>query len=177
MKLNKLNICPESQSWYKNQKLRENVVKKNNYTSIINFINNTNYDFYEDSPFNFLDVYKYLDKVPNTKFILTLRNEFEWFESFKKWTKHKKFINISNIKFSGHIYCYKKDVTDENKNFIINNYVNRNNQIIEYFKDTGKLLIINLEESDEEKIAKISKFFNIDISVKKYPKSNVNKLI
>ena len=62
--------------------------------SIADKINNTKYDFYQDSPYNVNDYYKDIDSnVPNVKFIFVKRDSIEGKNSLRKNLKRiNKYI-------------------------------------------------------------------------------------
>ena len=73
-------------------------ILKKDYPSILRMLNS--YDAVEDTPWYM--IYKELDKlIPNSKFILTIRDEESWFLSVKKHTNLQAFkeqlINKSHI--------------------------------------------------------------------------------
>lgn len=101
------------------------------------------YQVFQGSPFNHLTYYKgYVEKYPNSKFILTVRDSEDWYLAFFESAK-----SLKSVKHLSHIYnC---DVLDpKNKEAIINKYEMRNKEIIEFFSDKKeKLLIIDLDEN------------------------------
>ena len=77
----------------------KNAFFKKDIKKIKKFINK--YDFFQDTPFSKLSNYVLLDCLyPNSKFILTIRNEDEWVESLHNFVVKflsEKNINIKNI--------------------------------------------------------------------------------
>ena len=136
-----------------------------------NFFNNIGYlhknlemfDFFHDVPYSFN--YELIDKkYSNSKFILTIRDEEEWFKSLFYYQRlplpvgsPKKIINV--------IY-HHEIILEEYKEEVIELYRKYNNDVITYFKNTPeKLLIINLcdkNKCETDIIQKICDFTNLN---------------
>ena len=134
-----------------------------------NFFNNIGYlhknlemfDFFHDVPYSFN--YELIDKkYSNSKFILTIRDEEEWFKSLFHYVRlpqssSKKIINV--------IY-HHEIILEEYKEEVIELYRKYNNDVITYFKNTPeKLLIINLcdkNKCETDIIQKICDFTNLN---------------
>ena len=132
---------------------------------------------FKDRPWN-TGCYKVLDKkYDNSKFILTIRDQEEWWTSVKnwlsikaKWTKNKtpsekikrlnSKINIYNIHFNCDTF---------NEDCYINYYNSYNNAVIEYFKDKSNLYVLNLDKdfnwSNIQKIINLDEKTMIDIII------------
>jgi hypothetical protein len=136
-----------------------------------NFFNNISYldknlemfDFFHDVPYSFN--YELIDKqYPDSKFILTIRHEEDWFTSLINY-QYKP--NASSKCLLNAIY-HHEIILNEHKEEVIELYRKYNNDIITYFKDIPeKLLIINLCDKNKNKydiIQKISGFTNLKIS-------------
>lgn len=111
---------------------------------------------FQDSPWNHGDFYKFLDKkFPNSKFILTKRNENTWYRSFKKhWTPLGETKTNTSRHPLGKIYHknlfrFEKDCFDNYEAYYKAIYNIRNDEIIDYFKNRkNDFLIIDWEEGD-----------------------------
>ena len=159
-----------------------NYYYKNDFNNIIKLCENET--IFQDIPFSLPETYKYLDKYfNNAKFILTIRNNSEeWYNSLlnfhKKIFYKKKKITKSLVKsikkydiYKFIKYIYKTDDDDlYNKEKIKKIYENYNNDIIEYFKNTDKLIVINL--SIDNDFNRLLNFLNIDKN-----KININKFL
>ena len=127
------------------------------------------YDAFEDRPWNHTDFYKELDKYsPNSKFILTIRDVNNWISSYERWgkkvsLKNKWYYNMVSNE------CYGVDDFLSNKEIMKKKYEERNQEIIEYFKDTNKLFVMDIEKNSEW--GGLCKFLNNNPS-----KDNLNKL-
>lgn len=137
-----------------------------------NFFNNIGYldknlemfDFFHDVPYSFN--YELIDKkYPGSKFILTIRDEEEWFKSLFHYqnlplpeTSPRKIINV--------IY-HHETIMNEHKDEVIGLYRKYNNDVITYFKNTPKkLLIIDLcdkNKNEPDIIQKICRFTKLII--------------
>ena len=169
--------------FYTNKTLVDEVFIKQDYTNLLKIIENSKTNFFSDTPFNSSNIYKILDKnYPNSKFILSIRNTESWINCLKKWLIKIK-VELLNTPF---YYCSKKWVQyafpkTMNENWEIINedllaqlYEKHNNDIIDYFKGTDKLLIYKLEESSKSKIEKICDFIKIKNDNYCFPHKNSN---
>jgi predicted O-linked N-acetylglucosamine transferase (SPINDLY family) len=167
--------------FYANKTLVDDVFIKQDYTELLKTIENSKTNFFSDIPFNLSNIYKILDKnYPNSKFILSIRNTESWINCLKKWLIKIK-VELLNTPF---YYCSKKWVQyafpkTMNENWEIINedllahlYEKHNNDIIDYFKGTDKLLVYKLEESSEFKINKICDFIQIKNDNYNFPHKN-----
>ena len=155
-----------------------------NFRPLIDLVNQ--YDAFQDQPFSQNECYAQVDALfPDSKFILTVRDPEDWFNSLCRF--HTKIWGVNNTKEFNeqffkdkNIYLYKNyiydnisrqlTVTKNNKPYAdwnllyqkehyINLYTERNNRIIKYFRDRPRdLLIINFEEETDCK--KILDFFD-----------------
>ena len=118
-------------------------------------LNNTvkSYDFFSDNPWPLL--YRHLDKsYPNSKFILTLRNNDKWINSLVKHSgdgnarMRQLIYGYGNP--SNHIVQYRKT------------YIRHNKKVQEYFKDKNNLLVIDIAEDDKVLANKILAFLELE---------------
>jgi len=159
-----------------------------NYNTFTNMIKDDYYDitFFQDVPFSLPSLYKFLDKeFPNSKFILTIRDdENVWYDSLIRFYK-KLFINFANPKkIGGYVYegilfkiltkVYGTPKHDPyNENILKNSYLKHISDVKEYFKNTNRLLVINLK--DDDTIEKLENFLNIEFKDKTIPHLNKSK--
>lgn len=167
LKNTKLNLDNNKQ-WYYNLEYQKDIVFNNNYEVIKEYITkNKNINFFEDSPYNLTEIYKYLDNTfPNSKFILTIRNTNVWFNSFVKWCHEKKLYN-KKFNVLKHTKIYGGKIILENKDLIIKKYEERIRNIKEYFKNTNKLLIIETDNILVNKVKLICDFLNLNYDLYK----------
>lgn len=148
------------------------------------------YDAFQDIPFSNGDYYKKLDqRFPNSKFILTIRDSGqEWFSSLtrfhtKNFSKNNLLPTEEDLKNSSYVYkgfaldFYKwylgyPAIPLYDKEAYIHIYNERNQGIIEYFKDRpDQLLILNVKEDGA--YHKLGKFLGFNIRKdKKFPHIN-----
>ena len=86
------------------------------------------FDAAEDTPWYI--IYKKLDElIPNTKFVLTIREEESWYLSVKK--------HIGKLRSAEHEWVYgrHKGLPKDDKENTLNVYNTHNTGVIEYFKD------------------------------------------
>ena len=109
---------------------------------------------FKDRPWN-SGCYKELnERYPNSKFILTIRDQEEWWLSVKDWLSMKakwtKKLNRDNKirKLASKIKTYNRhfNCPKINKNCYINYYNSYNNAVIEYFKNKSNFYILNLRK-------------------------------
>lgn len=123
-----------------------------------------NYDAVEDTPW--FMIYKELDRlVPNSKFILTIRDEESWYNSVKK--------HIGDLRSANHewIYGRGKGLPKDDRENTIAVYKRHNQGVLEYFKNRpDDLLILDFTKGDgwEE----LCCFLNREIPEKPFPHSN-----
>lgn len=164
------NVCPEKIMFMMGSKYFENQ-KDGNYESIFELVGK--YDAFEDRPWNHTDFYKHLDKkFPNSKFILTIRDVNNWIESYHRWETK---INLRSQWFYNLVsnYCYGIDDFLSDENLMRQKYIERNNQIIEYFRNSNNLLILDLEKNDGWE--KLCSFLNKSVPEKSFPHLNKTK--
>lgn len=150
-------------------------VLKGNYEEFFKYVKNEGIAF-QDVPFSKSPVYKKLDKkFPGSKFILTIRDSPEiWYNSLTKF--HAKLFGNGEIPeksdLIGAKYVYPGWIWEMNrlnfktpeediynKKILIKQYIDYNNEVIDYFKNQPeKLLVVNLKEKNVTE--KISNFLN-----------------
>jgi hypothetical protein len=126
--------------------LNEILLKDKNNSSIIDDLCSTidasDSPVFKDRPWN-CNFHKELhQKYPNSKFILTIRDPEQWWESVKGWidSKHADKINKQKL-----IEIYEIHLgTNFNKEDFIGAYIRYNNNIIDYFKDNINFYIMNM---------------------------------
>lgn len=137
-------------------------VLKGNYTKILQILEN--YDAVEDIPWYM--IYKELDeRIPYSKFILTIRDEESWYLSVKR--------HIGSLRSAHHewIYGRGKGLPKDDKQNAINTYNKHNQEVVEYFKNRpNDLLIIDFTKG--EKWEKLCNFLNKDIPTESFPHYN-----
>lgn len=120
---------------------------------------------FQDVPFSSSETFKHLDAAyPGSKFILSVRdNPEQWYQSItrfhaKKWGKDGRIPTADDLKNATYIYkgspynliSYFGTSDDDpyNKEILIAHYNRHNQDVMDYFKDRPKdLLIINLAEN------------------------------
>ena len=96
------------------------------------------YDAFEDTPW-FIFYKELLDLYPDAKFILTVRNEEQWYSSM---VKHFGGFDRAIFRW---VYDGKGDPID-NKTQFINTYREHNDQVINHFKNHSNFLLMNMPE-------------------------------
>lgn len=128
------------------------------------FINN--YDAFQDNPWPIL--FKELDKlVPNSKFILTVRNNESWVKSVVN------YFGNNETEMRKWIYGYGSPVNNEKVYLSI--YKKHNNSVKEYFsKRKSDLLIMDIEHGSGWH--ELCSFLELDdIPQSPFPHENMNK--
>lgn len=137
-------VCPESIMFDVRSKYFLQVHEKN-YTEIFKVV--LQYDAFEDRPWNHTDFYKSLDSTfTDSKFILTIRDSDKWIKSYRRWSskiglKRQWFYKLISQT------CYGIDDILSDENIMREKYEQRNIEIIEYFKNTNKLLVVDFEKN------------------------------
>ena len=137
-------------------------ILKKDYTRILRMLEN--YDAVEDTPWYM--IYKELDKlIPNSKFILTIRDEESWYSSVKK--------HIGDLRSANHewIYGRGKGLPKDDKQNTIDVYNRHNKEVIKYFENRpNDLLVLDFTKGDGWK--KICSFLNKQIPHIPFPHCN-----
>ena len=148
----------------------ETVQINNVFIDLNNFFNNISYlhsnlntiDFFHDVPYSFN--YKLInEQYPDTKYILTIRDENDWFNSLLYYQHIPNMVNknLLNIIYREYV------ILEEHKPKVIDLYRKYNADAITYFKDKpDKILILNLcEKNKNEKdlLDKIGSFIGKEI--------------
>ncbi len=122
------------------------------------------YDAVEDTPWYI--IYKELDlRIPNAKFILTIRDEENWYQSVKR--------HIGDLRSAQHewIYGRGKGLPKDDKENTIQTYKKHNTEVINYFsRRPDDLLVIDFNDGDNWK--KICSFLHKDIPEQQFPHYN-----
>ena len=137
-------------------------ILKGKWNQIIKMLKN--YDAVEDTPWYM--IYKELDTLfPNSKFILTIRDEEKWYKSIKN--------HIGNLRSAHHewIYGRGKGLPIDHKQNTLNVYNTHNNEVREYFKDRpDDLLVVDFTKGDGWD--ELCNFLNKDIPSTDFPHYN-----
>ena len=101
-----------------------------------------NYDAVEDTPWYM--IYKELDqRIPGSKFILTLRDEESWFQSV---SRHTGFLRSASHEW---IYGRGMGLPKDHKENTVSIYSSHNAGVREYFRDRpGDLLTVDFTKGD-----------------------------
>ena len=124
-----------------------------------------NYDAFQDNPWPIL--FKELDKlVPNSKFILTVRNNESWLRSVVNYFGHHK------TEMRKWIYGHGSPVNNEK--VYLSTYIKHNKSVKEYFSNRkSDLLIMDLEQGSGWK--ELCSFLEINnIPQSPFPHENIN---
>lgn len=124
-----------------------------------------NFEVLQDVPWAAL--YRELDQAfPNSKFILTVRNEEAWLNSAKKHFKDKE------IKL--HEWIYGIGVLDGNEERYVERYRKHYNEVKDYFKDRpDDIIVMDFKKGDGWD--KLCEFLEVPVPKKAFPHSNKGK--
>jgi len=166
----KVSINPNYYTNKNNNVIDHLIINNNIVIPTTNFFNNISYlqdnlnqfDFFHDIPYSFN--YKLIDnQYPESKYIFTIRDENEWFNSIL----HYQYVHQFKCHKYLNILYHHSIIKEEHKEKIIELYKKYNNDVITYFNDKpDKLLIINIcdKNKNENKIIEsICKFINVNI--------------
>jgi hypothetical protein len=129
------------------------------------------HESFEDWPW--LLMYKeFDDRYPNAKFILTIRDEKKWLQSYRSMLVDQgvasDHLNSIRKKLYGSEFNFP-NVTDDQ---LLNRYRIHNNDVINYFKGRpDKLLVVDWTNCNGYEV--LSKFLNIPLVIEEFP--HVNK--
>jgi hypothetical protein len=141
-------------------------ILKGNYKRVLSIIKD--YDAVEDTPWYY--IYKELDeRIPNCKFILTIRDEESWYKSVKR--------HIGDLRSAHHewIYGRGKGLPKDDKENTIRVFREHNEEVVAYFKDRpDDLLILDFTKGD--KWEKLCEFLGHPVPEMDIPHYNNSKL-
>ena len=144
-----------------------------NYEKIFKVVDK--YVSFEDSPWCHGNLYKILYKqFPTAKFILTIRNEDDWFNSLVRWTNNNTGCCKWGKMYHNIEYGNKLSKIRPFKENYVNIYRKRNQEIIDFFADKPNTLLI-IDFASGEGWNELCKFLNVPIPIRKFPHSNQNK--
>lgn len=165
------------------QFLSDSIINES-YGKLIDSIENPKYDFYEDIPFSFPNIYKKIfNFFPNEKYILTVRNNTnEWVNScinfYGKYLYKFDLNDFSNIGSYNHMYSNVGNYKTYNwihpmfKSWRVNGnqdiikqlteiYEKHNNNFIDFMeKNSADYIVINVSKKGELK--KLSEWIGIE---------------
>jgi hypothetical protein len=137
------------------------LIRNNHYKEI--FKASSSYDVFCDNPWPLF--YKELDEhYPNSKFILTIREEHSWLKSVLNYFKNSE-TEIREI-------IYGKASPIDNEELYLKRYRKHNEEVQEHFKSRPKdLLIIDIEK-EEDQWAILCRFLGKEIPNQAFPHQN-----
>lgn len=145
------------------------------YKMIFDLIDN--YDCFKDRPFNTNKLYRMLDNhVPDSKFILTVRDTEEWWDSVSRWLTNRngrRFDSETDKLLRIEIYKRHFETNEFTKESFVKYYEEYNNEVREYFKGNPNFLEMNICGGDSWEL--LCPFLGKEIPNKPFPMANVNK--
>jgi hypothetical protein len=125
------------------------------------------YDAFTDNPY--FSIWRELDKeYPESKFILTLRDEQEWIESCIRYYKNRRVRPMRAWMFGQYA---DPSASHEAKQAWLDKFRKHNEDILEYFKDRqDDLLVLTLGSGDEYR--KLCDFLDRPLLQEKFPNLN-----
>lgn len=168
----KWNVCAENIGY---DILRQSVNDDSlNYELIKQVASNPEWNFYQDSPFNHNNVYKYLYQLdPSSKFILTYRNSEEWFKSLVRWNQDSTNVRDFGKWFHATEYNNGDERIVPHKVQYIKTYEKRIADIKEFFADKPNSLLI-LDVNSKDKWSPLCEFIGEPIPKVDYPHEKIN---
>lgn len=110
------------------------------YISLIEFARN--FRCFIDRPWNMWESYRIMDRAfPGSKFILSVRNASDWWESVYHWLTHKKANMIER-------YLLHLQVSSLDRDKFISAYNAYNKEVFEWFERRDNFLVMNMESGD-----------------------------
>lgn len=154
--------------------LTDNFYFRTEYKEIIDYCYTA--DAFQDVPFSYPETFKVLDKeFPHAKFILTVRDPEEWYQSLttfhgKMFGKNGLVPTYDDLKKATYVRegymlrileLYGTNEEDPyHKETLIRHYLEYNNSVLEYFEGRkSKLLVIDLSDGDAKH--KLSSFLGL----------------
>lgn len=135
----------------------------NDWNKIIKFCDTA--DAFQDVPFSFPNTWLFLHHAfPEAKFILTMRDEENWYKSITSFhsklfannerTPNKVDLMNATYRYKGFVWEFNRAVfktpNDDiyNKEILISNYNRHNEAILHYFKDKPNFLCLDVSDYD-----------------------------
>lgn len=152
---------------------------QDNFDKIISYCKTA--EVFQDVPFSYFKTVPYIDKsYPNSKFILTIRDDAEqWYNSItrfhsKLFGKNGRIPNVEDLKDAKYLrkgFMYNtikahgtNDQDPYNKQIMISHYNKHNRDVIDYFKNRpNDLIIINL--SAEGAFKRFADFIGVECTI------------
>ena len=122
-------------------------------------------------------IYKELHEMyPEGKFILTVRNAWDWQKSLQHMMERPskvEGIDIWRVALFGfssdEILCMNPSIRNE----LMERYVKRNKEVVKYFEDIdGELLVVDIDKKNIDKAKMICEFLDLPFEECVYPHSN-----
>lgn len=128
------------------------------------------YDAFTDNPY--FTIWKALDEAyPNSKFILTVRDEDAWIASCVRYYQGRRIRPMRSWMFGAHADPAE---SPESRAFWLDAYRNHNREVIEHFSNRhGDLLVLDITAGDGWD--RLCPFLNQPIPRKPFPMANVTR--
>lgn len=167
---NKIYYCKKDPQ--ENEMIRSVFTK--DYNLLFDRVNR--HSFFKDRPFNVHNTYKVLDQFfPNSKFILTVRDENEWWKSVDRWLNNIiEDCHSTEEKRLKKIELYKQHfkTSELSKESFVSYYNKYNQDVRDYFKNKDNFLEMNIPLGDGWD--KLCPFLGVVKPNIPFPKVNVN---
>ena len=139
--------------------------KHKNYSDMLDLAEN--FRAFEDRPWNMWSMYRHLyQRFPDSRFILTVRDEEAWWRSAERWTTVTK-PKVMQL-YQSHLRVQHPD-----KESMIESYLRYNQEVEEYFAGTDRLLVMNIGLGDGWD--KLCTFLDVPIPDREFPHANRQK--
>lgn len=124
------------------------------------------YDSFEDGPWNRGELYKELDRLfPGSKFILTIRELPSWIKS------HEQHFSAKHLRENPQ-ELWRRDYDENKKAELMARYKQRNEGIVEYFKERQEDLLL-MDICKGEGWEKLCPFLDIPVRTDPFPRANI----
>lgn len=164
-------VCPEDIMYNIGSTHFQNF-KEGDYEELFGLVDE--YDVFEDRPWNHTNFYETLhSKYNDAKFILTTRDVDQWWDSYIRWDKKVNLRHTWHYRLNSEV-CYGVESFMDNPELSKETYIDRNNNIRNYFKDNPNFLELDINE--DNKLEKLCMFLNKDIPNELYPHLNQNNI-
>ena len=123
-----------------------------------------NFRAFEDRPWNMWEMYMHLDKrFADSLFVLSIRDSESWWRSVENWIRVEKPHLIK-------VYLAHLRIDTWDKKEAIAAYEKQNLAIQNYFKDSGRLLLYDLNAGDGWE--PLCRFLGVEVPSKELPHLN-----
>jgi len=163
-----LKLTPIASPKSYDQEERQKIVhfyKHKSYDAMLDIAEH--YKSFEDRPWNMWTMYRHVhERFPDSRFILTVRDPQSWWRSTERW------ITVTKPEVLARYQLHLR-VHEPSKESMTESYLRYNREVEAYFKGTGQLLVMDIEQGDGWD--KLCEFLGMPVPEREFPHANRQK--